>query len=54
MSISVITSTRRLCFHVCLSVCLSVYLSIARISQKVWDQYRKFVEGLAIDQGPTH
>ena len=39
---------------VCLSVCLSVYLSIARISQKVWDQYRKFVKGLAIDRGSIH
>ena len=34
----IITSTRRLCFHLCLLVCLSVCVSVARISQKVLDR----------------
>ena len=39
---------------VCLLNYLSICLSLATIFQKVFDRFScKFVEGLAIDQGPT-
>ena len=49
---SFITSATRLCFT---SVCRFICLSVARISEKVFDRFScKFVEELAIAQGPTH